>query len=120
MAAFGSSAVIGFIFAVPRASTAGLPSKGLTPNTNLEQVSDWLTKILIGAGLVQIGSIAGEIHVLAGYLAPAFGGSPASEIFASVLIVFNLAMGFTVSYIATRLILTNELRRESVEDEYSL
>src|SRR5205085_11890184 len=29
-------------------------------NTNLEQISDWLTKILVGVGLTQFGSLRGN------------------------------------------------------------
>jgi hypothetical protein len=34
-------------------------------NTNLEQVSDWLTKIIVGVGLVQIGRIVPALSKLA-------------------------------------------------------
>jgi hypothetical protein len=50
--------LLGFLFGIPRtvqgtgASTSG---PQYDANTNLEQVSDWLTKILVGVGLVQIG-----------------------------------------------------------------
>ena len=27
------------------------------PNTNLEQISDWLTKIIVGVGLVEIWAV---------------------------------------------------------------
>jgi hypothetical protein len=56
-------AIFGFIFGIPRTLTSddGATDKGLrsriVPNTNLEQVSDWLTKILIGATLVELKSI---------------------------------------------------------------
>jgi hypothetical protein len=43
-------------------------------NTNLEQVSDWLTKILIGAGLAELTSIPGGLDQCGGYVAPALGG----------------------------------------------
>src|SRR5215472_3991331 len=54
--AIGSSAyltggIVGFLFGVPRAVQGSARSKGITQyqaNTNLEQVSDWLTKIIVG------------------------------------------------------------------------
>lgn len=33
-------------------------SSSVTPGNNLEQISDWLTKLLLGAGLTQLASIA--------------------------------------------------------------
>ena len=37
--------------------TAQPPSVSHHPNTNLEEISDWLTKILVGVGLTQIDAI---------------------------------------------------------------
>ena len=64
----------GFLFGVPRSlQTPVLPPVGgdgrsqkqadeiaarYATNTNLEQISDWLTKILVGVGLTQIGTIS--------------------------------------------------------------
>lgn len=36
------------------------------PNTNLEQISDWLTKILVGVGLIQIKQIGDKLYNLSG------------------------------------------------------
>jgi hypothetical protein len=46
----------GFLFGIPRSLSTPGPSF-VQPNTNLEQISDWLTKILVGVGLTQIGTI---------------------------------------------------------------
>src|ERR1700743_738960 len=57
-ASWGVGSVLGFLFGVPRlrTSTGAQPPVGdrsqFTPNTNLEQISDWLTKIIVGATLV--------------------------------------------------------------------
>ena len=66
--------LVGFLFGIPRtlgadsggaegvaASGAGAGSSKMRPqfgpNTNLEQISDWLTKVLVGATLVEMGNI---------------------------------------------------------------
>src|SRR5438552_4060746 len=62
--------LLGFLFGLPRtvqdvgqrnSTTSGLPSEpqnvSYHANTNLEQISDWLTKILVGVGLTQIGQL---------------------------------------------------------------
>ena len=113
-AAFTLAAVLGLVFGIPRAATLPKATARLLPNTNLEQVSDCLTKLLIGAGLVQIGSFAGALGKLAEYLKPALGNSAATPAFAAAIIQFNLAAGFATGYISTRLVLTRELR--DVED----
>jgi hypothetical protein len=49
--------LLGFIFGVPKTLAVGSRTAGGGPantsrtNTNLEQISDWLTQILVGAGL---------------------------------------------------------------------
>src|SRR5215467_1406061 len=84
-AAFASiGALLGFIFGIPRSpkvqaatqgatqppstpsgsstSTAAQPDDNrFTPNTNLEEISDWLTKILVGAGLVQLAVLPQQL-----------------------------------------------------------
>ena len=64
-------ALIGFIFGIPRALTneasaqpdgnPQLPenNKKSKTNTNLEQISDWLTKILVGATLASLATVPG-------------------------------------------------------------
>src|SRR5262249_23262070 len=55
-ASFVSGCLVGFLFAIPRTvqgeegSKVSGPSQQTQyrPNTNLEQISDWLTKILVG------------------------------------------------------------------------
>ena len=81
---------IGFLFGIPRTgdknkngeeNEVNFQSSGeysesfsVSPNTNLEQISDWLTKILVGIGLTQIDSILEGGEKLINYLVPAFGG----------------------------------------------
>jgi len=51
-----AGSLVGFLFGVPQyrrpdhSSTRNANST-TTPNTNLEQISDWLTKIIVGVGL---------------------------------------------------------------------
>jgi len=45
------------------------------PSTSLEQISDWLTKIIVGLALVDIAKIPGKLDALASYIASGIGGS---------------------------------------------
>lgn len=71
------------------------------PNTNLEEVSDWLTKILVGVGLVQIHQVSGAVEDLADGLASGLGaqGFPVAV---TLLIAFTIT-GFASAYLYTRL-----------------
>jgi hypothetical protein len=44
-------------------------------NSNLEQISDWLTKILLGAELVQLGALTTRIGELSNSSGDALGGT---------------------------------------------
>ncbi len=46
-------------------------SLAVVPNTNLEQISDWLTKVLVGVGLTQIGKLPHLLTLADAKLAPA-------------------------------------------------
>jgi tetratricopeptide (TPR) repeat protein len=79
-------------------------------NTNLEQISDWLTKILLGVGLVQFKELPGLVQSAAGYMASgmatldAAGQPPRSaQTLAAAVIVYFSVLGFVGSYLVMRL-----------------
>jgi len=45
----------------------------LNANTNLEEISDWLTKIIVGATLVQLGNLIRHFGTLATAVSSIFG-----------------------------------------------
>jgi len=120
-AAFAVGALLGFLFGIPRsiATSSVGASKQVTgtqaataseevaatqhfaANTNLEQISDWLTKILVGVGLVQIHEISGAVEDLADGLAPGLG--PQGFSIAVALLVAYPIIGFVSAYLFTRL-----------------
>jgi len=58
--AFGTFAVgglMGFLFGVPGGGAEAQSPAEARRRTNLELISDWLTKVLLGAGLVQLKPI---------------------------------------------------------------
>jgi hypothetical protein len=105
-----SSAVIGgllgFLFGIPhalqRAPAEGQDGLGFESNTNLEQISDWITKILVGISLVQIGNAAPTLGRLAASLSPMLGDDPASPGFGLALCLFAVVAGFLLVYMWTR------------------
>jgi CheY-like chemotaxis protein len=112
--------LLGFIFGIPRFLQEGRPT---TPeedaadspknnrhapyagNTSLEQISDWLTKILIGVGLTQLANIPGALAGLGDGVAVGLGGFPGAAVFVPGLVVFTLLDGFFLGYLWTRLYL---------------
>jgi|HubBroStandDraft_6_1064221.scaffolds.fasta_scaffold25380_2 hypothetical protein len=122
-------AFLGFLFGVPRTlQETGNEDKGsdktanrdqkqsaYRPNTNLEQISDWLTKVLLGAGLTQISSIRVSIRNLGTTLAPGFGGMENASAFAIVTVMYYLFDGFLIGYLWTRLYLAGAMVEADVE-----
>ena len=79
-------------------------------NTNLEQISDWLTKILVGVGLTQIGTLRNEFGTLANNAAMSLGGGTKSSALAGAILVFFGVSGFFYGYLWTRLFFKKALK----------
>jgi len=75
------------------------------PNTSLEQISDWLTKILVGVGLTQIAPLQTYFNQVITRFANGFGGTPADEAFVAALICLNVVAGFLFGFLWTRIYL---------------
>jgi hypothetical protein len=115
---------VGFLFGVPRTVSSestpptieGKPSFAaitgvVRPSTNLEQISDWLTKILVGATLVQLGTIGSGAARLFRAVAPALGDKPHSTAFAGALFIYFSLLGFPFGWLRARLLLGQLMRR---------
>lgn len=106
--AAAAGALLGFLFGVPKTipQQEGTQSAWYLPNSNLEQVSDWLTKILVGVGLVQIRSIVSGIRDLGVTLGISFGDTPGAPgkgaVFATLLLIFSALIGFLLNYMWVR------------------
>lgn len=120
----GGAAVVGvflgFLFGIPKIATrraAALPDpkaepktsrtgvgRRLDPNTNLEEISDWLTKIIVGITLVEAGALLERFDALISN-ASALGIPKAGA--GGIVVYFSVA-GFLAGYLWTRLVLTRQ------------
>jgi hypothetical protein len=113
LAAFLSGCVAGFLFGIPRVVSSGQlrhdrGSQAYTPSTNLAEVSDWLTKLLLGAGLVQLTRLGAPIgHLIdtvAAGLTPAAAPtvpSSAAKVMAGAILFGYAAFGLLDAYVVT-------------------
>jgi hypothetical protein len=125
--------LLGFLFGIPRAlqqASVAVPDPTMpltqpaianeradyAPNTNLEQISDWLTKILVGVGLTQLREIGVKLNAVADTVAGAMGHATGNRSFALSLILFFLIVGFIFAYLWTRLYLPGAFRRADESD----
>src|ERR1700722_20320027 len=128
--------LLGFIFCIPRTakpteaiaasstgSTGGAPRdgndairqsaavavSGVETNTNLVEISDWLTKIMVGVGLVELTKIPHNLRNLCAFIGPGLRANEtssyvaSSESFALGIVLFFFGVGFLIGYLWTRL-----------------
>jgi hypothetical protein len=110
LAATGGGGVLGFLFGIPRFRADAKIDSDYLPNTNLEQVSDWLTKIIIGATLVQLDDIARAIGRLSSSIGAEIGQAGGATA-ASTAMIFSFVGGFMWAYLWTSVRLSKELER---------
>lgn len=88
--------------------TAAPLKSNFTPSTNLEQIADWLTKIMVGVGLTQISKIIGYFNRLCLELGQAlqfYTGNTNSAAIVGAIIILALVEGFLIVYLWTYLYL---------------
>jgi tetratricopeptide (TPR) repeat protein len=100
--------LFGFLFGMPRSMSDGTHvGKGYTPNTNLENISNWLTSALIGIGLVEMRLIQNELNLMVGRIVSycsLSGYCQMDFLIWSILFTFVL-LGFFGGYLRTRMYL---------------
>jgi len=131
LACVATGTLVGFLFGIPRVVQNNAPSqnpgstapdktvtsseaKGVESsyqvNTNLEQVSDWLTKIIVGLGLVELRRIDDYLVRAATFIGPGIGDSNSQALAGGIIIYFSV-LGFLGGYIMTRLFLAGAFAR---------
>jgi hypothetical protein len=111
MAALLTGIFAGFILGVPKLVSSGqvkVPDGMPSPNTNLGEISDWVTKLLLGAGLVSlshlgvpigglIDNVAGGLYAAASHPADA----PGAKVLAGAILVSFTVLGVLEGYVLT-------------------
>lgn len=130
--ALGCTAVghlVGFIFGIPRiviepsstsmsavtakTETSVLPREIKTPyqvNTNLQDISDWLTKIIVGLGLVELRQVDDHMLRAATFVGQSLGSQEAPGVAGAIIVYFS-TLGFLGGYLTTRLFLSAAFAR---------
>jgi hypothetical protein len=130
-----AGALAGFVFGIPRVQqdepvkradgdTTQPPTEPVTrrkykllANTNLEQISDWLTKIIVGVGLVESKQLPGYLVRLARYVGAGIRPGPGGDVFALAITLHFSVWGFICAYLMTRVYLTGTFFRAEGGDE---
>lgn len=128
VACLASGGTVGFLFGIPKSNNATKPPKDPAkiapkpadhevdfsrPNTNLEEVSDWLTKIIVGLGLVHLKDIQVKVMEISHNAASSLNPTPTtSDVSAATALVVGFGvLGFLCGYLYTRLFLQGAFSR---------
>lgn len=108
-------ALLGFLFGIPKTlqDTAAQAANGehYGSNSNLEQISDWLTKIIVGVGLTQLLKVPAAFGKLSDVLSGPLGGTPFGGTLGVCLAIFCSVVGFLLMYMWTRTLFLDILQR---------
>lgn len=109
-ASFGIGGLSGFLFGVPKIlnpenshGDAENKRKVISQNDNLVQISDWLTKIIVGVGLTQLNNIPSYLNKLGLYFSSIFINDKSHGSIAISIILYFLIIGFLSVYLWTRI-----------------
>lgn len=108
-AAFLIGIFTGFLFGIPRVVSSGQVRQGQSsayaPSSNLAEVSDWLTKLLLGAGLVSLTHLSVPISKLIDNVAKGLHiAGPSSG--AATVTAGTILFGYTVTGLLTGYVVT--------------
>lgn len=136
-----SGMLLGFLFGIPRSLPSGATNAaseangsdaagagaGAAPgdkslftgtpapmeiNSNLVEVSDWLTKIIVGVGLIELKSLPAATRSMTGFIAPslAIDADIAKAVVGAIMLFFSVH-GFLTGYLLTRIYLSIIIKR---------
>jgi tetratricopeptide (TPR) repeat protein len=114
-------AAMGFLFGIPKLAQNAVAPEDDTedknkkksnrrpfrqqPNTNLTDISDWLTKIIVGVGLMQLKDLPAFLKRISLPLAESINPEEPMLAFAVGIVVCFTVVGFLFGYLSTRLFL---------------
>jgi hypothetical protein len=109
IAAFISSFFLGTLFGMPRRNNK--TGKDYSLNNGLIEISDWLTKIIVGLALINLKEIPGHILSFAEYIREAskYDGQLLNIYTIGILFYFGF-LGLFIGYNYMRLVLSNKYK----------
>jgi len=105
---------------LPSAPASGTPTprsgRAWQSSTNLTEISDWLTKIIVGVGLVEAKGIFERFTQLSQSLgAMLFDGTVGSQLVIPSVIIAGALVGFLYAYLFTQLVIAGLVARTDAE-----
>jgi len=89
-----------------------IPSTG--NETAIEQISDWLTKIIVGVGLTNLRELPGQLNALGKYVATSIDPNGPINIGLGLgIVIYFAVLGVITGYLMTQIFLLNLVNRQS-------
>jgi tetratricopeptide (TPR) repeat protein len=109
LASFISGFFLGFLFGIPRKSED--KDAKYQPSSHLTEIADWLTKIIIGLGLVEIKDIPKSLWSVGLLIQDATQTEGSVRVFSVCLIIYFSVFGVYFGYNFTRLYLSIQYKK---------
>ncbi|HEV2372360.1 MAG TPA: hypothetical protein VGS19_09330 [Streptosporangiaceae bacterium] len=121
LAALLAGLLAGFLVGIPKIVSSGqihLSAGLFSPSTNLAEISDWLTKLLLGAGLVSLGHLGDPIGRLIDNVAGGLhaANSDPGSVQAAKVLAGAILIGFTVLGVLEGYIITSTWYQKKIND----
>ena len=118
-AAFFAGTIVGFLFGLPKSESSREATVVPSPidNTNLQEVSDWLTKIIVGVGLVEFGQITAWVVDIGSAIGLTVGESTGGREIAIAGLIYGFVCGFLYYYLWARLWLFDLLKKRTERNQ---
>jgi hypothetical protein len=129
-AALVSGGLVGFLFGIPHINSgerniSGSGQNGgaarndnrYSPSTSLEQIADWLTKIIVGVGLIDFHRITAKLEILAAAIQSAMNVPGEGYAFGMSLVLYFAVCGFAFGFLWSRLYLPDWFREADAVKE---
>jgi tetratricopeptide (TPR) repeat protein len=107
-AAYVSGFFLGFLFGIPKRNVEKESAYNLS--TNLVDISDWLTKIIIGLGLIEIKKIPATLQSIGIYVQTKTSTQGSVAIFTASCLVYFSIFGLYYGYNYMRLFLSGQFK----------
>ncbi|MDX2181880.1 MAG: hypothetical protein SFV18_19965 [Bryobacteraceae bacterium] len=107
LAYFALSFFVGFLFGFPRSNeSAATGEQSLLVNNNLWEVSEWVTKTIVGVSLTQLQQFPENLQKLSWWMATGLAsGSQTFELhrqYSAAIVIYFSALGLLGGYLVTR------------------
>lgn len=110
VSAIAAGAFFGFLFGVPSdLSRVAAPTEGAATPTpvpsHLLQIAEWLTRILVGATVTQLGTLRDLIQGLGQQASLTILNHGRGEVVLTAAVIYGAVFGFFVGHVSTRVLL---------------